>query len=157
MATDQADSFHAFAGKMFAAAATTKAAGPRAVQAGALVITTGVRTEIGRLTRGGILRGVGKTGAKVGARFVSTGKDAVVLATGPLWLLERDNRPHVMPAPGKQHAGPYRTPQGPRARIVKHPGSKGKHPFAKGVEVSLPAADRAMAAVMTEATLTALR
>lgn len=89
----------------------------------------------------GKLRGVGKKGAKIGVRYDFVNRTTTkVRATGPFHLLERDNKDH-------------RTPKirGARAkkRVVVIPGigvrafanvkgSKGKHPWAKGVAAAEP-------------------
>lgn len=89
------------------------------------------------------LSGVGKKGAKLNVRYDIKGAKnptALVRATGPWPLIERDTKPHDIPkARGKR--GQVRPlligdqwVEGP----VHHPGTKGQHPFAKGVEKSLP-------------------
>lgn len=45
---------------------------------------------------------------------------------------------------GAQHAGALKTPRGPRV-YVRHPGTKGKHPWKHGVERGAPAASLAWA------------
>ena len=100
----------------------------------------------------GRLRGVGKHGATLNVRYtVSTSGDspaALVFATGPWQLIERDTRPHQIPrqrsyatfegvyghavVPGGSEAPPHGK-RGVRTR-VGHPGTKGKAPWRKGVE-----------------------
>jgi hypothetical protein len=107
---------------------------------------------------------VGPKGARLGvASDVKQGQTptAMVRATGPWQLIEGDTDPHVIlprgvgrakgrskaarhaarqelynalfgSGPGRQ-VTPLRTPFGPRNRVL-HPGTKGKHPFANGVE-----------------------
>lgn len=88
----------------------------------------------------GKLRGVGKRGAKVGVRYDVLGDKALVRATGPFHLLERDTKEHRIPKVRGARA---------RKRVVvipgvgvrawaNHPGTKGKHPWAKGVTVAIP-------------------
>lgn len=147
------------AGRLQATAAGMRVASRQAVGAGALVVTNAVRAEIAAKTTGGVLRGVGRSGAKVGAKYDVKGAanpTALVRATGPLHLLERDTKPHAMPKAGRKRRGSYKTPFGPKA-AVSHPGTKGKHPFEHGVEAGLPPARAAMAATLTRATAAALR
>lgn len=93
----------------------------------------------------GKLRGVGKKGAKIGVRYDVTGKTALVRATGPFHLIERDNKDHRTPKVRGSRA---------RKRVVVIPGvgvrafanvkgTKGKHPWAKGVIVAVPVAEKA--------------
>jgi hypothetical protein len=147
-----------FPHRMQAAQAELVASSRRGVRAGAVVMTGAVRGSILGSTRGGVLRGVGRSGAKVGARYVVLGNRpaALVRATGPLHLLERDTKAHQMPKAGGARAKPYRTPYGPRRR-VNHPGSKGKHPFEKGIAASIDPARRAMAAEVTAGVTRSLR
>lgn len=154
----QKDGLHRFAPKMAAAAVSMKAIAPKAVAAGSLVLTNTVRAEIGRTTRGGVLRGVGKSGAKVGVRFDVKGGGTrvagVVRATGPLHILERDMPAHVMPAPGGKTklyrlAGAGKGGKGIAVPAISHPGSTGKHPFERGVKAGIVPAERAIAKVVT--------
>lgn len=104
------------------------------------------------------LRGVGKKGAKLTIRYnegsYADGAKALVYVTGPAQLIERDTAKHQIPRA-----------RGPRARSrwavlpqavarssgkgesrvfarVNHPGTKGKHPWAKGVAAALPLINR---------------
>lgn len=122
------------------------------------------------------LSGVGRNGAKVGVRYDvrgTTNPVGLVRATGPLHLIESDTAAHmILPrgvgraqgrskaarraakqslydalfgAGGFSSATPLAMPWGPRFR-ADHPGTKGKHPWAKGVSRSerlvLPAVQR---------------
>lgn len=91
------------------------------------------------------LRGVGKKGAKVGVNFSVAGSTALVKATGPFHLIESNTKPHRIPKE-----------RGPRARrrvvvipgvgvraFADHPGTKGKHPWEKGVGAAVPVAAKA--------------
>jgi hypothetical protein len=102
------------------------------------------------------LRGVGKRGARLSVRYTltKTADDpaALVFAVGPWQLIERDTRPHQIPRerrtrsfegvyghaviPGGSEAPPH-GPRGVRTR-VHHPGTKGKKPWARGVEKATP-------------------
>lgn len=102
----------------------------------ALMVKTNVVAEMRGVTR---LRGVGKRGAKVGVRYDIKGTGnptALIRMTGPAQLLERDTRPHEIKPRGKKKA--INIPGiGPRAS-AHHPGTKGKHPWARGLARSLP-------------------
>lgn len=101
----------------------------------------------------GKLRGVGRKGARIGVRYDQTAGGAVLVrATGPFHLLESDTKAHRIPLQ-----------RGARARkrvvvipgvgvrsFVNHPGSKGKHPWAKGVEVSRLEAGKISQRILTE-------
>lgn len=102
------------------------------------------------------LRGVGKHGASLSIRttLTTTADDpaALVFATGPWALIERDTSPHQIPRqrvsrsfegvfghaviPGGVEGGVHGK-GGVRTR-VRHPGTHGQHPWAKGVERSIP-------------------
>jgi hypothetical protein len=83
----------------------------------------------------GVLSGVGRAGAKVGAK-VDTLKAGTVLVkvTGPYQLIERDTKAHREPR--ARRAGGRRAlliPGVGYRRSVQHPGTKGKHPFERAV------------------------
>ncbi len=112
----------------------------RGIQKAALHVTGKIRDEIRSVTGDMRLSGVGRRGAKVGAKFDIKGSinpTALITATGPLHLIERDTSPHRIP----------RT-RGRKKRIAvidghpyhhaNHPGTAGKHPFAKGVARGAP-------------------
>lgn len=91
------------------------------------------------------MSGIGKRGARIGARYdvFSTGDEvfALVKATGPAHIVERDTKPHSL-APRQKRRKPGRKRRvlvipgvGVRA-YAKHPGTKGKHPWEKGVAVA---------------------
>jgi hypothetical protein len=137
------------------------------VTASARTYTNSIRDEIARVTTGNKLRGVGsKTsraagGARVGVKYEVKQATAIVQGTGPLHLLERDTRDHMIPstsgskrartAAGRlshkrqatgRSASANRTQifLGNRSRNfaatgpVHHPGTRGKHPFERGVK-----------------------
>lgn len=112
----------------------------------ALLVKTSVMGELGGVTR---LRGVGKRGAKIGVRFdVKPGNNpsARVRATGPFHLIESDTKPHKVTPKGKgrNKRRAINIPGiGPRAS-AKHPGTKGKHPWEKGVRRALPRVPQVM-------------
>ena len=118
------------------------AAQKRGVQQGALHVTRAVRDEIRQATGGDMKMGsgTGRAGKRVGAKYTLKGvggnTSAVVKATGPLQLLERDTKPHKI-APrrrrGQAKAKALRLANGKFAATVNHPGTKGKEPFGRGV------------------------
>lgn len=84
---------------------------------------------------------VGKRGKKIGVSYdagTTTGT-AVIRATGPVQLIESATKPHRIPRD---------TARGRRRVVVipgvgvrasaNHPGTRGKHPWAKGVAVAIP-------------------
>lgn len=111
------------------------------------------------------LSGVGKSGANIGVTFnVKTFQGtptALIRATGPFHLIERDTAPHTIPrtegsrrtrtSSGRlsvKREATGRSTSGRKALLingdwvtgpVKHPGTKGKHPFERGVRASEPA------------------
>lgn len=119
----------------------------RSVEVAALAVKTSVLAQLQAAgVENGKLRGVGKSGQKIGVRYDFGGRQtALVRATGPFHLLERDNKDHRTP---KVRGGRA------RKRVVVIPGvgvrayanvkgSKGKHPWAKGVHAALPVQARA--------------
>lgn len=122
--------------------------------------------------QGGRLRGVGKKGAKVGVSSTVAGRNALVKATGPLHLLERDTRPHrlgrgtrsatsglpLVNASGQDIQRKVVTIPGVGFRaFADHPGTKGKHPWRKGVVAALPAAAKANQVALKQAMSRAFR
>lgn len=117
----------------------------------ALDLTRRARRNIAAASGGDSrLSGVGKKGAKVGARYKVKGTGAnvssLVFATGPLHLIERDTDPHdEFPRRERfgRSTGPKAlvTPYGVRASVL-HPGTKGQHPFERAVDATAPDALR---------------
>lgn len=103
----------------------------------ALHITNSVRDQV-RADSGGDMRlsGVGLRGARVGARYDVKGignPTALVRATGPMQLLERDTSAHVILPRRRRGKRAILTPDGPR-RSAHHPGTSGKRTWSKAVE-----------------------
>lgn len=133
------------------------------VTASAKTYTTAIRSEIQAVTSGSKLRGVGNKarraagGARVGVKYDVKAATAIVQATGPLHLLERDVTKHTIPrTQGSRRlrtaAGRLSHKRGATGRVlsgrkflgnkargfaamgpVTHPGTRGKHPFERGV------------------------
>lgn len=137
-----------------------------AVNRGALAIVGPVRDEIRRATGGDMrLSGVGKSGARVGVRFNQTvDTEAVIRATGPLQLIERDTKAHqIAPktrgrgAKRAQRKGAVQLADGSYRRSVRHPGTKGQHPFETGVARGRAKAVRELRDVTTSAVRKGMR
>lgn len=119
------------------------------------IYTAIIRSSIYSVTNGGRLRGVGKNGARVGVRVTQQRSDtALVQATGPLHLIERDTSAHLIPrttgvrrrrtAAGRlshKRESTGRVLSGRKLLVINgsvvtgpvlHPGTKGKHPFDIG-------------------------
>lgn len=136
-----------------------------AVRNAALVTTNAVRDEIRRVAPSGKLRGVGKNGTRVGARFDQPSEDtAIVRATGPLHLVERDTKAHEIRPKSKgrgakrtQRKGAIRLADGSFVAVVQHPGTKGQRPFEKGIDKGRPKAIKEMRDVTTKAVRRGIR
>lgn len=107
----------------------------------AQTVKTSVQSQMAAAgVQNGKLRGVGKRGAKIGVRYDVAGAKALVRATGPFQLIERDTKAHRIPKVRGARA---------RKRLVvipgvgvrawaQSPGTKGKHPWEKGVVAAIP-------------------
>lgn len=127
----------------------------RMAEIAALAVKKSVQTQLQAAgVDNGRLRGVGKKGAKIGVRYDFGGRTtALVRATGPFHLIERTNKAHLIPKQRGARA---------RKRIVvipgvgvrayaNHPGSKGKHPWAKGVVAAIPVQQKAQGLALAAA------
>ena len=91
------------------------------------------------------LSGVGKRGAKLGVRYnvAGSGDDAksLIFATGPFHLIERNTKSHRIPKQrGRRARQRYAVIPGVGVRAyANHPGTKGQHPWEKGVDDAAPA------------------
>ena len=139
---------HDLARAMHALPDELQAAQRRGVQQAALEVTREIRAEI-RVATGGDSRlsGVGRRGARVGARFDVKGTrnpTALVRATGPQHLLEHDTKTHTI-TPRKRRRGKakgargaLRLADGEFRASAMHPGTKAKRPFGKGATRAQP-------------------
>jgi hypothetical protein len=153
-------------------AAEIRGAERHAVNAAALEMKRAVDREIGRVAPRRRMRNVGKRGARVGVRYDIKGTrnpTALIRATGPLHLLERKTQPHtiyvraarargrgssrlntgrrlaqVFGGRGAYGWGALTMPDGQYRRVVSHPGTSGKRPWAKGVAAGRPRALKAL-------------
>lgn len=117
-----------------------QAAQRRGVSKGALHVTRAMRDEV-RAATGGDMKlsgGPGRKPKRVGAKYTvkgTTNPSAVVKATGPAQLIERDTKAHKI-APrrrrGQAKARALRLADGRFAASVQHPGTRGKRPYEKG-------------------------
>lgn len=106
----------------------------------------------------GRLRNAGRNGANLGIRYqiqgAGTDVSARLHATGPWPLIESDTPAHTI-RPKKRRGG-RRSGRGGGVsvpgvgvfRLVHHPGTKGKHPWAKGVAQASPVVAREMSKKM---------
>lgn len=137
-------SFAAFAARMAKAPARLKATEAEMVRAAALAVTAAERESLSRVTGGtNRLRGVGRSGAKLGVGFDVKGTQkptALVAARGPWHLIEYPSAGHDIPR--RRRRGAKRALAGPNfgpVARVHHPGVKRPHqPWAKGLEVGVP-------------------
>lgn len=126
----------------------------------AQTVKTSVQTQLAAAgVQNGKLRGVGKRGAKIGVRYDVAGDTALVRATGPFQLIERDTKAHRIPKVRGARA---------RKRVVaipgvgvrawaNHPGTKGKHPWAKGVVAAIPVQHKAQGLALHQSVVRAYR
>ena len=153
-----------FAARMTRAPFVLREAERKVVQATALSVTTAVRVEISSATHGtNRLRGVGLRGAKVGAGYDMKGSakpTALVRARGPLQLIESNTAAHPInrrKRRGKRALGNQASGFGPVSFVAMHPGTTGKHPFAKGVDRGLPAGIKAGQEVLRASVVSIVR
>lgn len=112
-----------------------------AVQKAALATKVSILGQT-KAPSGGDLRlsGVGKKGGPIGVTYkagvFSGDPTALVKATGPFHLLERDTKAGVRARKRRRGRGKSRF-IGPIAGYY-HPGTTGKHPFEKGVRAVEP-------------------
>lgn len=135
--------------KLDAIAREVERAERAATTRGATVLKQAVEKRLPASKR---LRGVGKSGSKIGVRYdIKADGKAEVKATGKgFQILERDTKAHTV-QPKRARArkqtgrgGGVRLADGSVRRAVKHPGTKGQHPFEKGIEAGTPAAVKAI-------------
>lgn len=98
------------------------------------------------------LKGVGKRGAKLGVRYnighYEAAAKALIYATGPFQLVERDTKAHAIPRANRRNRTVVHLPYSVQTvshasgttavATVHHPGTKGKHPFEKGALAAMP-------------------
>ena len=118
---------------------------PKVLKAGAIgavkVHRKIIKRDVGGDSR---LSGVGKRGAKVGARFDIKGRDRVELkATGPLHLVNGPTSPHRIPRERKTKRAKKRYAVIPGVGVrayARHPGTRAKRTWTRAVPKALSAA-----------------
>lgn len=136
----------------FAAAADGIARTPRRVtEAAALTVKRSVQAHLVVAAPRGRLN-VGRKGARVGVRYTLAGNTAVVKMTGPAQLIERDTKAHRIPRAtvgrGRRQRANTKVVVIPGVGVrasAAHPGTRGKHPWEKGLRAALPAIPKAAA------------
>ena len=124
------------------------------------------------------LSGVGKGGARINVRYTRAIEHVLVKATGPWQFIEYDTKPHVITSKGlrgtrksraaavtagtplrrRTKASPTRLNiNGSFRAYVKHPGTKGQHPFRDGAKRAQPELPQVAAKVYRQAITRALR
>lgn len=175
----------AFAGKVAGLGPAMRAAEVEGVRKAALSVTTSVRSSIRDAAPSGQLRMNGKP-KKIGASFKMAGSGrpyAVIRATGPLHLLERNTSAHFIPRVAQKSLVTYRLNKktgrltaGQKKRrgragggttlsipgigfrkSVTHPGTTGKRPFERGVSTGSQQAGRIVLAEVSRGLTAALR
>lgn len=161
-----ADSLAGFVAKTEKMAAELAKLQTTTVTVAALAVKTSVLAQLQAAgVNSGRLRGVGKKGGPVGVSVAVTGHSAIVAATGNAFvLIESDTKAHRIGQPVSQFGLPFVDASGQdiRRRYVvipgvgvrayaNHPGTKGKHPWAKGVAAAIPLAEKAQQVALTEA------
>lgn len=141
-----------FARKMSRLATDITHTDTRVVKASALAVKTSVQVRLRAAVPSGKLN-VGKKGARVSVRYdLISDSEARVGMTGPAQLVESDTQPHRVPR-DKVGRGRRRRDNkkliyipgiGVRA-YANHPGTKGKHPWKKGLAASRPLISKAAA------------
>ena len=103
------------------------------------------------------LRGTSRKGSKLDVRFnmdtYSDGAKSLVYPIGKIHLLEDDLPKHDIPRVRTRGKRRYGVIGGHPYSVIHHPGTKGKHPWARGVEAALPAVKR----IFDASGITALR
>lgn len=107
---------------------------------------------------------VGKRGARIGVRYKLEATSATVFMFGPAQLIERDTRPHRIPRETigrgrkkRANTKPISIPGVGVRQSAMHPGTKGKHPWERGVTAGLPRARAAANDFYAQALRKALR
>lgn len=132
----------AFAVKMSRAAAEFRSVDRSVANAAALHVKRHVQATLAVAAPRGRLN-VGKRGARIGVRYTLYPSSARVFMFGPAHLIERDTAPHKIPRPkGGRGNKPIFIPGIGVRHQVNHPGTKGKHPWRKGLIAALRTIDR---------------
>jgi hypothetical protein len=144
-----------FAAKMRRLSTDIHGADQAIVNRAAFIVKKSVQAQLAVAMPSGRLRGVGKKGARVGVRYTLYPHSAKVFMFGPAQLIERDTRPHRIPrefqgrtrrdGTRRKRTKPIAIPNVGVRQWAMHPGTKGKHPWAKGVVAARVPAQRVAA------------
>lgn len=103
-------------------------------------VSRGIRTEV-RSATGGNMRLSGANNARIGIKWTrdlgGANPSITISPTGPIMLIEEDTPPHVI-RPRKRGGKKALKFGNQFAAGTLHPGTKGKHPWRKGVAKSAP-------------------
>lgn len=143
------------AAKKFRAVADEFAKSPKQIaNDSAFAVKKSVQTQLRIAAPKGRLN-VGKKGSRVGVRYTLFPTSAKVFMFGPAQLIEFDTSPHRIP---RETVGRGRRRRANKALIdipgigvrayAMHPGTKGKHPWSKGLALGLPKCGPAAARVV---------
>jgi hypothetical protein len=115
----------------------------KGVNKASFFVTKSIRDQVRTATGGDMkMSGVGKNGAKIGARYGVKGKvnpTGRITATGKAFpLLDRDTDPHAIPKPRRRRKKVLRFADGNFRASVRHPGTHGKHMWDKGIRRAAP-------------------
>lgn len=140
----------ALSAKCAAAAKAIKEVQRRAVKDAAQSMRSDVeKSRNAAVGSDGRMSNVGRKGAKLGVQLKAVGPvDQRLKATGPWPLIESNVPPHAI-KPKKKRAiviGP-----GVVRVSAKHPGTRGKKPWAKGIDAGRPEAVRVLRKQTTDA------
>ena len=143
-------------GKLADAGRLVDGAATAGLRAGGQIVKTAAQAQLVAAGAGsGRMRGVGPRGARVSVGY-DVGADSVrVRMKGPAHLLERDTRPHSI-EPLRGEALQFTNGKF-RAYVAHHPGTRGKHPWEKALNQSLPLVPKAMERAVTAALVKAFR
>lgn len=105
---------------------------------------------------------VGKRGSRIGVRYRLHENSAVVAMFGPAQLIERDTKPHRIPRAtvGRRRRAnrkPINIPGIGWRQYANHPGTKGKHPWEKGLRLARPLLPKVGGQLYVESVRKALR
>lgn len=137
----------------------------RGVEKAALFTTRSIRDQIRSATGGDMsMSHAGRRGGprKLNAYYNVKGKvnpTAIIRARGPLQLIERDTAPHEIRPRAKKRGQAKRALRfdGRFASVVHHPGTRGKHPWQKGLNKARPRTKQIFAEEIHKAMKRAIR
>jgi len=141
-----------FAHKMTKVAGNVQGVPKQILERGALILKKTVQAELAVAAPKGRMN-VGKKGQRIGVRYTVGPTSARVFMFGPAHLLERDTKPHAIPRGRVTPTGRVSKRKrkllsipgiGVRA-TAHHPGTKGKHPWRKGLAIAEPLVARGSA------------